>query len=109
MTAGSAIEFIANTVLVRFRLIGLAMSAAEHDTAVLAAAGYSNKAIADELVLSVRSVENRLQRVYEKLGICSRAALPTALNLVPSGRGAPHPRALTSSTAIRCWMSTRTR
>jgi DNA-binding NarL/FixJ family response regulator len=42
------------------------MSAAEHETAVLTAAGYSNKAIADELVLSVRSVENRLQRVYEK-------------------------------------------
>jgi DNA-binding CsgD family transcriptional regulator len=73
------------------------LTSAENETAVLAAAGYSNKAIADELVLSVRSVENRLQRVYEKLGICSRAALPNALNLVPSAPGARRPRAQTSS------------
>jgi DNA-binding CsgD family transcriptional regulator len=58
------------------------LTPAEHETAVLAAAGQSNKDIADELVLSVRSVENRLQRVYEKLGITSRAALPHALNFV---------------------------
>ncbi|MFZ3319031.1 helix-turn-helix domain-containing protein, partial [Mycobacterium sp.] len=58
------------------------LTPAEHETAVLAAAGKSNKDIADELVLSVRSVENRLQRVYEKLGIKSRAALPDALNFV---------------------------
>jgi DNA-binding NarL/FixJ family response regulator len=56
------------------------LTPAEHETAALAASGMSNKAIADELVLSVRSVENRLQRVYEKLGISSRAALPAALN-----------------------------
>jgi DNA-binding CsgD family transcriptional regulator len=74
------------------------LTSAENETAVLAAAGYSNKAIADELVLSVRSVENRLQRVYEKLGICSRAALPNALNLVPSAREASRPPTLTSST-----------
>jgi DNA-binding CsgD family transcriptional regulator len=58
------------------------LTPAEHETAALAAAGQSNKDIADELVLSVRSVENRLQRVYEKLGIKSRAALPGALNFV---------------------------
>lgn len=56
------------------------LTPAEHETAVLAAAGQSNKDIADELVLSVRSVENRLQRVYEKLGVKSRSALPRALN-----------------------------
>ncbi|MUL65790.1 hypothetical protein BOO86_15045 [Mycobacterium sp. CBMA 234] len=53
----------------------------ELETAVMAAAGRSNKDIADELVLSIRSIENRLQRVYEKLGISSRAALPDALDL----------------------------
>jgi DNA-binding CsgD family transcriptional regulator len=73
------------------------LTPAEHETAVLAAAGHSNKAIADELVLSVRSVENRLQRVYEKLGICSRAALPSALNLIASARGACNPGAPTSA------------
>jgi len=86
------------------------LTPAEHETAVLAAAGHSNKAIADELVLSVRSVENRLQRVYEKLGISSRAALPHALNIAapnpapgderqttddsrPAARESPAPRA----------------
>ncbi|MEZ0054086.1 DNA-binding CsgD family transcriptional regulator [Mycobacterium sp. MAA66] len=64
------------------------LTPAEHETAALAASGLSNKAIADELVLSVRSVENRLQRVYEKLGISSRAALPLALNI--STRRPPH-------------------
>ena len=48
---------------------------------MLAAAGRSNKQIATELVLSVRSVENRLQRVYEKLGISTRAALAQSLDL----------------------------
>jgi DNA-binding CsgD family transcriptional regulator len=65
------------------------LTPAEHETAVLAAAGHSNKAIADELVLSVRSVENRLQRVYEKLGISSRAALPHALDLATPGSATP--------------------
>jgi DNA-binding CsgD family transcriptional regulator len=74
------------------------LTSAEHETAVLAAAGRSNKAIADELGLSVRSIENRLQRVYEKLGICSRAALPAALNLVPTARAARRPRGLGTST-----------
>jgi DNA-binding CsgD family transcriptional regulator len=75
------------------------LTPAEHETAVLAAAGQSNKDIADGLVLSVRSVENRLQRVYEKLGITSRAALPEALNFVveddvsqaPPAVGRPQP------------------
>jgi len=62
------------------------LTPAERETALLAATGHSNKAIADELVLSVRSVENRLQRVYEKLGITSRAALPLALNLATPER-----------------------
>jgi DNA-binding CsgD family transcriptional regulator len=51
----------------------------EREAALLAAAGRSNKEIADELFLSVRTVENRLQRVYEKLGVSSRAELTTAL------------------------------
>jgi DNA-binding NarL/FixJ family response regulator len=55
------------------------LTAAERDTAELAARGFSNKAIAEELVLSVRSVENRLQRAYEKLGINSREGLESAL------------------------------
>ena len=67
------------------------LTPAEHETAILAAAGHSNRAIADQLVLSVRSVENRLQRVYEKLGISSRAALPHALSLAGANPGGADP------------------
>jgi DNA-binding CsgD family transcriptional regulator len=77
------------------------LTPAEHETAVLAAAGHSNKAIADELVLSVRSVENRLQRVYEKLGISSRAALPQALNLATPGPAVPRPAPAQSAAALQ--------
>jgi DNA-binding NarL/FixJ family response regulator len=66
------------------------LTPAEHETATLAAAGHSNKDIADELVLSVRSIENRLQRVYEKLGITTRSALPDALALPSRTVAAEH-------------------
>jgi DNA-binding CsgD family transcriptional regulator len=51
------------------------LSPAERDTAVLAAAGRSNKAIAEELFVSVRTVETRLNHVYLKLGIAGRQEL----------------------------------
>ena len=41
----------------------------------LAAAGLSNRAIADQLVLSLRTVENHLHRAFTKLGVSSRAEL----------------------------------
>jgi DNA-binding CsgD family transcriptional regulator len=55
------------------------LTPAERETAVLAAAGRSNKEIAEQLFLSPRTVENRLQRVYEKLGISGRTELPEIL------------------------------
>ncbi|XDK89098.1 helix-turn-helix transcriptional regulator (plasmid) [Rhodococcus opacus] len=51
------------------------LTKAEADTAALAAHGRSNADIAKALNLSVRTVENRLQRVYVKLGINNRRAL----------------------------------
>jgi DNA-binding NarL/FixJ family response regulator len=42
------------------------------EVALLAAAGRSNKQIAADMCLSVRTVENRLQRVYEELGVSGR-------------------------------------
>jgi DNA-binding CsgD family transcriptional regulator len=53
---------------------------AERETALLASAGLSSRQIAGELYLSVRTVENRLQRVYEKLGISGRSELAQALD-----------------------------
>jgi DNA-binding CsgD family transcriptional regulator len=51
------------------------LSAREHEVAILAAAGLTSKEIAAQLVLSTRTVENHLQRVYEKLGVTGRAEL----------------------------------
>jgi DNA-binding CsgD family transcriptional regulator len=55
------------------------LTASERDAAHRAAAGKSNKEIADELVISVRTVENRLQSVYSKLGVSGRHELGQAL------------------------------
>ena len=52
----------------------------EREIAMLAAAGHANRQIAAERVLSVRTVENTLRRVYLKLGISGRAQLPEALD-----------------------------
>ena len=58
------------------------LTAAERTVAGMAAAGRSNKEIAAELELSVRTVENHLQRTYEKLGGSSRAELQSGLEAV---------------------------
>lgn len=55
------------------------LTPAERDAAQLAAVGHSNREIAEALHLSVRTIENQLQRVYNKLGVSSRAELPGAL------------------------------
>jgi DNA-binding CsgD family transcriptional regulator len=47
----------------------------EREVADLAAQGLANREIADHLVVSVRTVENHLQRVYAKLGVSSRDQL----------------------------------
>jgi DNA-binding CsgD family transcriptional regulator len=51
------------------------LTPAERDAAILAAAGRSNKEIADQLGLSIRTIESRLQHVYEKLGLSGREQL----------------------------------
>ena len=51
------------------------LTPAERTTALLAANGRTSREIAEELVVSVRTVENHLQHVYEKLGIRGRAEL----------------------------------
>ena len=63
------------------------LSPAERDTALLAAAGRSNKEIAQELYLSVRTVEGRLQRAYSRLGVSNRQELAEALEMLgPAGQ-----------------------
>ena len=60
-----------------------ALTPAERETALLAAGGRANKEIAEQLHLSPRTVENRLQRVYDKLGVGGRGELAGAL--APTG------------------------
>jgi DNA-binding CsgD family transcriptional regulator len=57
-----------------------ALTAAERRAAQLAAAGRTNREIAQELFLSVKTVESHLGRGFRKLGIRSRAELATALS-----------------------------
>ena len=51
----------------------------EQQTALLAAAGHADSAIAAELEISIRTVQNHLARVYRKLGVSNRGELPDAL------------------------------
>ena len=55
------------------------LTKSERDVALLAAAGRSNKEIAEALFLSRGTVQNYLHHAYEKLGITSRAELAKAL------------------------------
>jgi len=51
----------------------------EREVAALAAAGLGNRAIAERLFVSLRTVENHLQRIYDKLGVAGREELTAAL------------------------------
>ena len=62
--------------------------------AQLAADGWSNPQIAQELVCSRRAVEAALSRVYRKVGIHGRAEIATALDPSP-----------TSSRTVNVWTS----
>ena len=53
----------------------VALTKREREVATLAARGITSKDIAERLFVSVRTVDNHLGRVYEKLGISSRAEL----------------------------------
>jgi DNA-binding CsgD family transcriptional regulator len=55
------------------------LSRREREVATLASTGLSNKEISEALFVSPRTVENDLQRVYEKLGIRRRDDLDDAL------------------------------
>jgi DNA-binding CsgD family transcriptional regulator len=51
----------------------------EREIAVLAAAGHSNAEIAERLVISIRTVETHLYRVFKKIGIGEREQLAELL------------------------------
>jgi DNA-binding CsgD family transcriptional regulator len=59
------------------------LTPAELDTALHAASGSTDKQIAELMHLSVRTVENRLHRAYQKLGLSHRRELAEALRDLP--------------------------
>ncbi|MDG9672502.1 LuxR family transcriptional regulator [Micromonospora sp. DH14] len=59
---------------------GERLTAQELQTAMLAAAGLSNREIGQRLFLSHRTVSSHLYRIYPKLGIAGRAQLRAALD-----------------------------
>ncbi|GGL05906.1 transcriptional regulator [Sphaerisporangium melleum] len=65
----------------------------EHQIAELAAKGMSSKEISAHFVLSVRTVENHLQRAYRKLGIGDRSELGALLGLFRPAPGDERPGA----------------
>ena len=75
-------------VLVGVVASGAALTAREREIAALAASGLSSKDIAARLVVSARTVDNHLQRVYSKLGITGRDQLPSVLAVDSTPRAA---------------------
>ena len=55
----------------------------EREIAALAASGLSSRQIAERLVVSVRTVDNHLQRAYRKLGVTRRQDLAQVLGGAP--------------------------
>jgi DNA-binding CsgD family transcriptional regulator len=110
----AAVELRA-TAQVRQRRPVEALTPQELEVARLAATGLTNKQIGTRLYVSHRTVSAHLYRVFQKLGITSRAALWDALSGLPEA--APRPdnengsalpavgRALANSSSGRPWSS----
>jgi DNA-binding CsgD family transcriptional regulator len=60
-----------------------ALTPAEHRVAELAAAGQSNREIAQQLYITRRTVETHLTHAFQKLDITTRAALRTQFPSIP--------------------------
>jgi len=61
------------------------LTAREREIALLVAAGRTNREVAEQLVLSSRTIEAHLRNVYGKLGVRSRVELTRAV-----GTASPH-------------------
>jgi DNA-binding NarL/FixJ family response regulator len=62
-----------------------ALTAAELRVARLAAQGRTNRAIAQELFVTVKTVETHMSRCLDKLQVASRHDLASALGSSPTG------------------------
>ncbi|WP_328610202.1 AAA family ATPase [Amycolatopsis sp. NBC_00345] len=59
------------------------LTGSERRIAELAASGLTNQLIAEEVDVTVRTVEKHLTSVYRKLGVPGRGALPAAMDQLP--------------------------
>ncbi|MEQ4722621.1 LuxR C-terminal-related transcriptional regulator [Nonomuraea sp. B19D2] len=59
--------------------VRLGLTPQELSTATLVAGGLTNRQIARELLISVKTVEYHIGKIYTKLGVCSRVALAAKL------------------------------
>jgi DNA-binding CsgD family transcriptional regulator len=66
-----------------------ALTPSELRVAQLAAAGHTNRQIAQALFVTQRTVENHLTSSYAKFGISSRVGLPAALGTSPTADAPP--------------------
>jgi DNA-binding CsgD family transcriptional regulator len=66
-----------------------ALTPAEHRVAALAADGYSNREIAQQLYVTQRTVETHLTHAFQKLDITTRTQLAARLNAPARGHQAP--------------------
>ncbi|MBS1695069.1 MAG: AAA family ATPase [Actinobacteria bacterium] len=73
-------------------LTPLPLTGSERKIAVLVADGLTNKAIAERLSVSVRTVEGHIYRACTKLGLADRASLASAIAVAPAPEGAPSRR-----------------
>ena len=67
------------------------LTAREREIALLAASGFSNKAIASELNSSEGTVKVHMHNIFRKLSIKKRAALIIQFNFQSIERAAPSP------------------
>ncbi|GGK98931.1 LuxR family transcriptional regulator [Planomonospora parontospora subsp. parontospora] len=69
----------ARTPVLRTAGAAMPLTAREKEVAILAAEGLASRDIAAKLTVSVRTVDNHLQRVYVKLGVSTRGELTDRL------------------------------
>jgi len=68
------------------------LSAREHEVIELVAAGLTNREVAERLYLSPRTIDRHVSRIFEKLGVGSRAAAVSQYERARAGRAeAPTP------------------
>jgi DNA-binding NarL/FixJ family response regulator len=74
---------IATPALRSARAVGSLLTAREREVAHLAARGLADRAIAEKLELSIRTVETHLARAYSKLGVQGRTELTSVFTELP--------------------------